>query len=91
MNETIKNYIHLTSCKIVVNKLQRVLLDIICRVNKQMKSHVNISFAMLEFVWEFDMETNYKEVAYELHHIYGIVYDKRMFGVTFATLATCLE
>jgi hypothetical protein len=56
-----------------------------------MKSHVSISFAMLEFEWELDMETNYKEiVAYELHHIYGIVYDKRVFGVAFATLATCL-
>jgi hypothetical protein len=48
-----------------------------------MKSHVDISFAMLEFDREFDMETSYKEVAYELHHIYDIVYDKRVFGVAY--------
>jgi hypothetical protein len=31
MNEIIKDYIHQTNCKIVVNKLQNVLTYVICR------------------------------------------------------------
>ncbi len=31
MNEIIKNYIHQTSCKVVVNKLQKVLTYVICQ------------------------------------------------------------
>jgi hypothetical protein len=30
MNEIIKDYIHETSCKIIVNKLQKVLTYVIC-------------------------------------------------------------
>jgi hypothetical protein len=30
MNEKIKDYIHQTSCKIIINKLQKVLTHVIC-------------------------------------------------------------
>ncbi len=36
MNEIIKDYIHQTSCKIVVNKLQKVLTYVICRQMDEM-------------------------------------------------------
>jgi hypothetical protein len=36
MNEIIKDYIHQTSCKIVVNKLQKVLTYIICQQMDEM-------------------------------------------------------
>jgi hypothetical protein len=62
MNEIIKDYIRQISCKIVVNKLQKVLTYI---GHWQMdENHVGISFATLECAWEFDVEINYKEVAY---------------------------
>jgi hypothetical protein len=36
MNEIIKDYIHQTSCKIIVIKLQKVLTNIICRQMDEM-------------------------------------------------------
>jgi hypothetical protein len=36
MNEIIKDYIHQTSCKIIVNKLQKVLTYIICQQMDEM-------------------------------------------------------
>jgi hypothetical protein len=62
MNEIFKNYIRQTSCKIVVTKLQKVLTYVICRQMDGM--HVGILFAMLECVWESDVEISCKEVAY---------------------------
>jgi hypothetical protein len=62
MNEIIKDYIRQTSFKIVVNKLQKVITYVICR--QMDECHVGISFARLKCVWEFDMEINCKEVAY---------------------------
>jgi hypothetical protein len=37
MNEIIKDYTHQTSCKIIVNKLQKVLTYIICRQMDEMR------------------------------------------------------
>ncbi len=36
MNEIIKYHIHQTSCKIVVNKLQKILTYVICRQMDEM-------------------------------------------------------
>jgi hypothetical protein len=62
MNEIIKDYICQISCKIVVNKLQKVLIYVIHRQMDEMP-HWH-SFTMLECVWEFDVEISCKEVAY---------------------------
>ncbi len=66
MNEIIKDYIHQTSCKIIINKLQKVLTYIICQQMDEMPHSfaIGISFAKLECVWEFDVEISYKEVTY---------------------------
>jgi hypothetical protein len=47
MNEIIKDYIRQTSCKIVVNKFKKILTYSF--IDKWMKNHVGISFAMLKF------------------------------------------
>jgi hypothetical protein len=44
-------------------------------IDEWMKCHVGISFAMLECVWESNVEISCKEIACELHPIYNIVYD----------------
>jgi hypothetical protein len=62
MNEIMKDYIHQTSCKIVINKLQKVSTYVICQQMDEM--HIGILFAMLECVWESDAEISCKEVAY---------------------------
>jgi len=62
MNEIIKNYIRQASCRIVVNKLQKVLTYVIHW--QMMKNHVSISFAMLECAWKYDVKIGCKEVAY---------------------------
>jgi len=53
MNEIIKDYIHQTSCKIVVNKLQKVLTYVIHRQMDEKSRwhfvcHIGISFMALE-------------------------------------------
>jgi hypothetical protein len=63
MNEIIKYYICQTNCKIILNKLQKVL-TYTSFVDKWMKCHVGISFATLNYGWEFDVEVSYKEITY---------------------------
>jgi hypothetical protein len=62
MNEIIKDYIHQTNCKIVVNSYKRY--QHMSFVNKWMKCYLGISIATLECVWEFNVEISYKEVVY---------------------------
>jgi hypothetical protein len=63
MNEIIKDYIHQTNYKIILNKLHNVL-TYMSFVNKWMQCHVGISFATLKCGWQFDVEISFKEIAY---------------------------
>ncbi len=69
MNEIIKDYIHQISCKIVVNKLQKVLTYIICR-QMDLKNHVGILFTTLAFhstCWNVRENLMWGLVAKKLH------------------------
>jgi hypothetical protein len=90
MNEIIKDYIHHTSCKIIVNKLQKVLTYIICQQMDEMPHwhfirHIGISFATLAFhlphwnvcgnlMWRL-VTKKLHIVVFKLHHIYNIIYN----------------
>jgi hypothetical protein len=77
MNE-IKDYICQTSCKIVVNKLQKVLTYITCRQMDEKPCwhficHIGILFTTLECAWEYNVEISCKKVAYS-YIVYTILY-----------------
>jgi hypothetical protein len=87
MNEIIKDYIRQTSCKIVVNKLQKVLTYVI---HWQMdENHVGILFATLECAWEFDMEISCKEVACSCMWVSMYIWCCIQHKVFAAIIATC--
>jgi hypothetical protein len=70
MNEIINDYIYQTSCKIIVNKLQKVLKYIICQQMDEMP-HWNMCGNLM---WRL-VTKKLHIVACELHHMYDIVYD----------------
>ncbi len=72
MNEIIKDYIHQTSCKTIINKLQKVLTYIICRRMDEMP-HWNVCGNL---TWRL-VAKKLHIVACELDHIYNIEYDIR--------------
>jgi hypothetical protein len=72
MNEIIKDYIHQTSCNIVVNKLQKVLTYVICQQMDEMPCW-NVYKNM---IWRL-VAKKLHIVACELHHINDILYDIR--------------
>jgi len=88
MNEIIKYYIFQINCKIVVNKLQNVLTYIICWQIK--KCHVGILFAMLECVWESDVEISCKEVAYSCMWVALYIWYCIQYKMSVTTITTCL-
>jgi hypothetical protein len=68
MKEIIKDYIHQTSYKIFVNKLQKVLHT--SSIDKWMKNHIGISFTTLEFClpcWNVRENLTWRLVAKKLH------------------------
>jgi hypothetical protein len=72
MNEIIKYYICQTNCKIVVNKLQKVLTYVIHRQTDGM-TQWNVCGNL---TWRL-VAKKLHIIAYELHHIYDIIYDIR--------------
>jgi hypothetical protein len=78
MNEIIKDYIHQTSCKIIVNKLQKVLTYVIHQQMDEMPRwfHSPCWNACGNFTWRL-VARKLHIVACELHHIYAIIYDIR--------------
>jgi hypothetical protein len=55
MNEIIKDYICQTSCKIVINKLQKVLTYIICwQVDEKSRWHFVRHVGMCVRIWSGD-------------------------------------
>jgi hypothetical protein len=86
MNEIIKDYIRQTNCKIVVNitkyiNTQHSLTNGWC--------HVGISFAMLECVWESNVEINCKEVAYSCMWVTPYIWYCIQYRMFVATTTTC--
>jgi hypothetical protein len=77
MNEIIKDYIRQTSCKIIVNKLQKVLTYVI-RQQMDEKPHWHFFSPRWNvhenLMWRL-VAKKLHIVAYELHHIYNIVYN----------------
>jgi hypothetical protein len=77
MNEIIEDYIRQTSCKIIINKLQKVLTYVICQqmdekprwhfFSPQWNVHENLTWRLVAKKLHI--------VAYELHHIYNIIYN----------------
>jgi hypothetical protein len=61
-DEAIKDYIHQTNCKIVVNKLQKTLTYVICQQMDEMPCWHFVH----QCVWESDVEISCKEITCEL-------------------------
>jgi len=77
MNEIIKEYICRASCKIVINKLQKVLTYIICQQMDEMPHwhfvhHIGMWVGI--FMWRL-VAKKLHIVACELHYVYDIVYN----------------
>jgi hypothetical protein len=59
-------------------------------IDKWMKSHFGLSFAMLECVWEYDVEISCKEVGYSGMWVAPYIQNYIQHRVSIATTATCL-
>jgi hypothetical protein len=87
MNEIIKDYIHETSCKIIVNKLQKVLTYVICWQMDEMPlwqfvCHVGMCVGIWHGISCKEIVYNYMWVA---SHIQYCIQHR----VSIATVAIC--
>jgi hypothetical protein len=78
MNEIIEDYIHQSSCKIIVIKLQKVLTYIICRQMDEMLCWHFVHHVKMcgNLMWRLVVK-KLQIVTCELHRIYNIVYNIR--------------